>query len=709
MKITWLLLFLAVVCSALGQAAAQQRQAGRRSPADALVGQWRFDDCDGKTVRDHSPLGNHGRIASGEIRREKKGISLELDGLDGYVSIAEKTPLPLAGAVSTTLWIKPFSLEDFTPLFGIPNPNESWTTPVFGMYASQQRIVYGMWNNHGMGKVLVETPSDCPRGVWTFLASTYDGAMVRLYVDGVRVAEKPHAGNLWHTAQPLLIGKGLGSNRPSFKGRIGELRIYARGLSAAEVRAIYAETSAGYDLTPPRQPLGSKDRTVIVETHGYSPADSHSWRQQPTRLLELLDGYRASGAEVRLDRFGGRLDRPQEKVTGFFYVKQIGGRQWLIDPEGHRFFHVAMNAVREPRKVERNFGSAGQWAETLMADLRANHFNGLGNGQSKPVGEVRAPLVWVLRKDFMFAFAREKKLTVAAAGTLGFVDSCMPVFHADFPAFCQRFGADLAATSRDPHLLGIMTDNELQCPVNLLDRYLGLDASNADLRAGRDAAAAWLTARKGSLDVKGITRRDRYEFIAFAFERYYRIVTKVVRKYDPNHLYLGSRINYHSGEFDNPWFWKALAPYHDVVSVNFYGIWGPQQEQFAEWARWSGRPILLTEWYAKAADVPGLANTKGAGWLVHTQEDRGRYYQHFALNALEIPTIVGWHWFKYLDDPPESKSLDSAGGANKGMYDVEGRPYLPLVERARAVNREVYPLIEFFDARGDGGRSGSGG
>jgi hypothetical protein len=96
-------------------------------------------------------------------------------------------------------------------------------------------------------------------------------------------------------------------------------------------------------------------------------------------------------------------------------------------------------------------------------------------------------------------------------------------------------------------------------------------------------------------------------------------------------------------------------------------------------------------------DAPGLANTRGAGWLVRTQEDRARYYQHFALKALEIPTVVGWHWFKYLDDPAESTALDSAGGANKGMFDLEGKPHRPLLERARAVNREACRLIDFFD------------
>lgn len=142
-----------------------------------------------------------------------------------------------------------------------------------------------------------------------------------------------------------------------------------------------------------------------------------------------------------------------------------------------------------------------------------------------------------------------------------------------------------------------------------------------------------------------------------------------------------------------------LAPFHDVVSVNYYAYWGPQQAQFADWAKWSGRPILLTEWYAKAMDVLGLANTFGTGWLVHTQEDRASYYQHFALNALELKNIVGWQFFKYLDDPKESIALDNAGGANKGMFDIHGRSHQPLLDRAHAVNREAYPLIEFFDLR----------
>ncbi|MEI8289067.1 MAG: LamG-like jellyroll fold domain-containing protein [Verrucomicrobiota bacterium] len=670
-------------------------------PLGALVGSWQFEGSDGKIVKDRSPRGNTGVIEDGVLRQEKNTTSLELDGWGSRVLIKETTPFGFDNKLTAALWVRASELRNNTPLFGQPHTNDSWTTPMFGMYASDGRVVFGLWGDKGSSKVLVESVRELPLDTWTFLVGTCDGTTARLFINGVPGGEQPRSGRIVENGQPLILGRGLGYAKPSFKGRIGELRLYARGLTAEEVRALYEQTKTAYDFSGPPTPAAArfKDGTVLVETHGNSPGSGKPWRAYPTRLLELLAGYQSAGAAVKTDAYGGRADRPREKATGYFHTTRIDGRHWLIDPAGHRYFNIAINTVREPKKAASNINPSEDWAEAVTGQLRTNGFNGLGNGSSTKLQAVKSPLVWVLRKDFMFAFAREKKLTQPAAGTQGFTGMCMPIFHPDFETFCDRFGQDLAKTANDPNLLGIMTDNEIQCSPHLLDRYLALDVSNPDLKPNYDAAASWLKARRGSANPDVATLRDRYEFIAYAFERYYRIVTKAIHKYDPYHLYLGSRLNYHEGEFDNPWLWKAMAPYHDVVSINYYGYWGPQAKQLAEWDAWAGKPIIFTEWYAKAMDVPGLANTHGAGWLVHTQEDRARYYQQFVLNAFELKNVVGFHFFKYLDDPKESVALDAAGGANKGMFDLEGRPYLPLLDRARAVNREAYPLIEFFDAR----------
>jgi hypothetical protein len=118
-----------------------------------------------------------------------------------------------------------------------------------------------------------------------------------------------------------------------------------------------------------------------------------------------------------------------------------------------------------------------------------------------------------------------------------------------------------------------------------------------------------------------------------------------------------------------------------------------------DWARWCDKPVIFTEWYAKALDAADLANTHGAGWLVRTQQDRAHYYQHFVLGALEQPNVVGWHWFKYLDDPSTATALDNAGGANKGLCNAEGVPYPPLLASMTAINAEVYALRDFLAAR----------
>jgi hypothetical protein len=115
------------------------------------------------------------------------------------------------------------------------------------------------------------------------------------------------------------------------------------------------------------------------------------------------------------------------------------------------------------------------------------------------------------------------------------------------------------------------------------------------------------------------------------------------------------------------------------------------------WGRQSGKPFLITEWYTKGEDS-GLANTGGAGWIVRTQRDRGRFYQNFTLSLLESKVCVGWDWFKYADNDPTDMTADPSNrDANKGIVNVYYQPYQPLLDAMKQINDRAYTLANFFN------------
>ena len=660
-----------------------------------LVGHWDLGSGNGKTVRDLSSRGNDGAVTSGKIVSEQAGNSLAFDGMDTRVAIAEQAPFGFADQFTAAIWVRPAVFGRHALIFGRPHANRGWTTPMFGMVQRPGgRISFATWNRRGT-KAFVVLGDRLPPNVWVHLAVTYDGQKLTAFVDGITTRTQAHSGAIGHNERPLFLGDAPGRTANPFEGRIGELRLWKCALAATQVRALFDATKGRYDrMAPPL--LSRRDGTVAV-------AAGRDWQVYPTRVLDKLDGYRAQAEPIHLNAYGGWLDRPREDATGFFQAKQINGRWWLIDPDGYRFLHIALNHIRPEYTAAREalvaqYGSKKEWAEATARIFFENGFNGSGCASERTVSRtVSRPLSYTRDMSFMSAFAKSKKLTYATSGHTGFTNGCIPVFHPDFEPFCEKYAGRLGGTKTDPHLLGIFSDNELQAPTDLLERHLALDPTNPDLKPGHDAAVAWLTARRGTASPVGIGRRDRLAFIAFAFERYYRLVHEAIRRHDPNHLYLGSRICNRT-QFDNPLFMRMTAKYVDVISVNYYGVWGPDLDQMARWHANSGRPVLITEWYAKAQDT-GLANVKGAGWLVRTQQDRAAFYQHYVLGLLESRTCVGWHWFKYHDDPRESMHLDSAGGVNKGMFTVELKPHRLLLDAARAVNQDAYPLAEFFDAR----------
>src|ERR1700743_3418468 len=75
--------------------------------------------------------------------------------------------------------------------------------------------------------------------------------------------------------------------------------------------------------------------TIDVEA---ATQPSGNWKKYPTSTLAQSPELSALSPDSNLDCYGGCGGR-RLAVTGFFYVTNVFGRWWLVDPLGHLFIH----------------------------------------------------------------------------------------------------------------------------------------------------------------------------------------------------------------------------------------------------------------------------------------------------------------------------------------------------------------------------------
>ncbi len=422
--------------------------------------------------------------------------------------------------------------------------------------------------------------------------------------------------------------------------------------------------------------------------------------QFSTRTLESVSGFKPK--KVKTSRYGGRLDK-RDKATGFYYTKKIDGRWWVIDPDGYYFIHNAMNALsmgtsdRNKEAFAKLYGTETNWITKTQQLLKDNGFNGTGAWSNTKVLtqsplQATKPLAYTINLDFMSAYGDKRGGTYAVPGHKGYPNNVIFVFDPAFETFADNHAKKLAANKDDKNLFGYFSDNEMPLGIKNLDGYLTLPNKED---AGYLVAKKWIDERGVKADA--LTDADRLAFLSVVAEKYFSIVANAIKKYDPNHMYLGCRFHGQQGNFAE--LWKVGGKYIDAISMNYYNAWTPDQKLMAKWESWSGKPFMITEWYVKGDDS-GLENTAGAGWVVKTQEDRGLFYQNFTLGLLESKNCVGWHWFKYMDNDPLQKGAElSNTNANKGVINNFYEVYAPLMNRMKALNFQMYPLADFFDKK----------
>ncbi len=299
------------------------------------------------------------------------------------------------------------------------------------------------------------------------------------------------------------------------------------------------------------------------------------------------------------------------------------------------------------------------------------------------------------------------------------------VFSAGYEEAIDKLCAEQVAAHRDdPRLIGWMLDNELpwfgahgwpEDPHrSLLDLALELPAGDANrvemLKFLRKEytdfeafAQAWQTSAKTWDELATVTEAPRARgkradlvkarWAGHVADRFFTVCAGAVRRYDPNHLILGTRF---AGQCPGPVL-ASCARHCDVVTINVYLRDG--DPRLAWWDQMYAvvqKPILITEFSWRATENrTGNRNTLGADVTVATQRERAEKFRSVVAQIMARPFIVGMHWFQWADEPEHGRAFDGED-SNYGLVDWQDEAYEELTSAAR----DTHAALPKPDTRG---------
>jgi len=459
----------------------------------------------------------------------------------------------------------------------------------------------------------------------------------------------------------------------------------------------------------------------VLSTGSSSPGTYKTYKTRTMAALDDLGKYSDYDREETYDIYGGiMIEELRQQATGFFYSKKLGDRWWIIDPLGYPCYiralsGIGINYLNSPNHTAAAHGNNGtteKWAIAITRQLKTLYYFNAGTLSTSELNRVEGPMISQKSVGFAGSYGSKIGSNASKGGSTTFSENnTMNVFDPGFEKYADERASTIVGSINDPWILGYTTDNELPMDANMLQNYLSIDYTKEMNYYSYATAWTWLvnwTGKDNPTDAD-IDEEALQLFRGFVWDRYYYVVTTAMRKYDPNHMILGTR--FLTKVKDAEWVLRFAARYLDCMTINWYGQWQPDADDLYDICRFGDLPLMVTEFYTKAMDS-GLANTRGAGWVVPTQQDRGDFYQNFTLRLLECKNFVGWHWFQFLDNDPSPEVIYKNGkdgewrdqssiDGNKGLYDNEHHVYPELAQSMAEINENVYRLIDHFDAKYD--------
>jgi glucose/arabinose dehydrogenase/PKD repeat protein len=222
-----------------------------------LVAAYSFDEGSGASTADASGNGNVGTIANATWATAGKfGKALSFNGTNARVNVASSASLQLTSGMTLEAWVNPAVVSNAWRDVVYKGDDNYFleATSFTGSRPAGGGIIGGSGTQvYGAGALAVNA--------WAHLALTYDGSILRLYVNGSQASSTNKSGGLRTSTNQLQIG-GDGIYGQYFQGLIDEVRVFNVARTQAQIQSDM-NTPIGApppppppDTTPPSAPTG---------------------------------------------------------------------------------------------------------------------------------------------------------------------------------------------------------------------------------------------------------------------------------------------------------------------------------------------------------------------------------------------------------------------------------------------------------------------
>jgi hypothetical protein len=283
---------------------------------NGLVGHWRLDEASGAHASEAQGIHSRNGLLKGVAGwGHDDGPALSLNG--GYVDVPYDSALNVTGAGFTvSAWWR--YQETGTWQCTVVQP---WYDGIHG--DPYFKFLLGAGNGTAMPRFFVgwglsdwsdiyASGTAMQVGRWYHLAGTYDGAVMRLYVNGVQGAALGIVRSMGAAAGGIHIGAHATGGEVA-AGLVRDVRIYNRTLSEIEIGELARSRSA-----PPSRRWWFMASSAALQTHRPSGVlSAGAWTEFPSGTIEdnLADSSDTTGARSSVGAASDTLDVEFPSIT----------------------------------------------------------------------------------------------------------------------------------------------------------------------------------------------------------------------------------------------------------------------------------------------------------------------------------------------------------------------------------------------------------